>query len=64
MNNKIKCTLNLAISAFSLYIGLSGAIAIFPQFGYIKAEELESDFHNVLDRNGNRIEKFIFNKGL
>lgn len=54
----------LGISAFSLYIGISGAIAIFPQTGFIHYSALEKEFHNLKNKNGEKIEYFAFNKGL
>jgi len=45
-------------------VGLSGAIAIFPQTGSIHYSQLEKEFHNLKNKNGNKIEYFTFNKGL
>jgi len=56
--------MNKAIAAFSLYVGLSGSIAIFPQTGYIHYSDLEKEFHNLKNKKGNKIEYFAFNKGL
>jgi len=37
---------------------------MYPQIGTIKAEELEPEYHNIKNKNGELIKEFKFNKGL
>jgi hypothetical protein len=39
-------------------------IALFPQVASIKSKDLEIEFQNKKDNNGNNIEKYYYNKGL
>jgi hypothetical protein len=38
--------------------------AFFPQTAQFRAEELEPQFHNVVDSKGERVKVFYTNKGL
>ncbi|CAI2373929.1 unnamed protein product [Moneuplotes crassus] len=53
-----------SICALALGLSLPAAIALFPQEGKIKAENLEPEFHNLKDSHGKIVEEFYFNKGL
>eukprot|EP00049_Salpingoeca_infusionum_P019080 m.360091 g.360091 ORF g.360091 m.360091 type:complete len:331 (+) comp18882_c0_seq1:369-1361(+) len=44
--------------------GLPFAIALFPQEGTIAASEMEPQYQNLKDAQGNAIDTFYFNKGL
>ncbi|KRX08479.1 hypothetical protein PPERSA_12960 [Pseudocohnilembus persalinus] len=54
--------LNTAIGSFSLYLGLTYALAIYPQNVIVKANQLEPYFQNLTNKNGKQIEYFTFNK--
>lgn len=54
----------LAAITAALCIALPGAIAIFPQRLELDTHSLEPEFHNLLDKEGNKITKLYSNKGL
>jgi sideroflexin-5 len=47
-----------------LYLAVPVGIAMFPQKGSINAEDLEPEFQNIKDANGQMIRVFNYNKGL
>jgi len=47
-----------------LWMALPLAIALFPQQSSIHVEKLEEKFKNMKDKEGKKIERFYFNKGL
>ncbi|KAF2078663.1 hypothetical protein CYY_000034 [Polysphondylium violaceum] len=59
-----KLPLNLAIIGAIFNTSLPAAIALFPQESTISAKDLEPQFQNLKDKNGNPITEFIYNKGL
>ena len=40
------------------------SLAIYPSVDSIKTEEIEDEFKNLKDREGNHIDRFYFYKGL
>lgn len=48
----------------SFGFGLPFAIAVFPQYGSIGADEVEEKFHGAIDADGKVIQSFKYNKGL
>ncbi|EGC37114.1 hypothetical protein DICPUDRAFT_77275 [Dictyostelium purpureum] len=61
---KVKMPLNLAVIAAIFNTSLPAAIAMFPQESTISAKDLEPEFRNIKDKNGEIINEFIYNKGL
>ena len=49
---------------FELYFAVPFAIGAYPQYGNLRAEELEEEFRNLRYPNGDPVKEFIFNKGL
>lgn len=47
-----------------IWAALPAAIGLFPQVSAINVSTMESKFHNLNDRNGNKINTLYFNKGL
>jgi hypothetical protein len=47
-----------------MWIGVSSAISVFPQFNYIPASLLEEEFKNMRNSRGELIKEFAYNKGL
>mmetsp|Transcript_22200 Transcript_22200/g.25018 ORF Transcript_22200/g.25018 Transcript_22200/m.25018 type:complete len:327 (+) Transcript_22200:57-1037(+) len=45
-------------------VGLSGSVALFPQFGELDVKEMEPQFQNLKDKDGNAITKLHYNKGI
>lgn len=60
----LKTSLEIFFIAMELYAAVPLGIAVYPQQGMIKASELEPEFRNILDGNGNVMREFYFNKGL
>jgi hypothetical protein len=54
----------IAIVTLCLWGALPAAVAIFPQKGVIDADKVEEGFRNLMDKKGQRIEKFTYNKGI
>lgn len=54
----------LTVVTLCLWGALPGAIALFPQKGTISADQVEGAFKNLTDRDGNRIERFTYHKGI
>ena len=48
----------------SLLVGLPSAVALFPQQASIHVDKLEPYFHNLTDKQGNKITTVYFNRGL
>ncbi|EGG25316.1 sideroflexin [Cavenderia fasciculata] len=59
-----KMPINLAVIAAIFNSSLPAAIAMFPQESSISASDLEPQFRDLKDKNGNIIKEFIYNKGL
>ncbi|KAF1334752.1 hypothetical protein FI667_g1677, partial [Globisporangium splendens] len=54
----------LTVLTLCLWGALPAAVALFPQNGTIAAIDVEEQFRNLTDKQGNRIEKFTYNKGI
>lgn len=63
-NKMVSILLEGSLCAMALGISLPIAIALFPQEGSVKSEDLEEQFHDLKDAHGNSITQFYFNKGL
>ncbi|KYQ94203.1 sideroflexin [Tieghemostelium lacteum] len=61
---KVKMPLNLAVIGVIFNTSLPAAIAMFPQESVISVDNLEPEFKNLKDKNGNPITELIYNKGL
>eukprot|EP00041_Stephanoeca_diplocostata_P041499 m.1644070 g.1644070 ORF g.1644070 m.1644070 type:complete len:335 (-) comp61098_c0_seq1:60-1064(-) len=61
---KLRLPVNAVACVGAFLIGLPVAISLFPQEGTIAAAELEPEFRDLKDRNGNTVAKFTYNKGL
>eukprot|EP01132_Coremiostelium_polycephalum_P005075 gene5075-6317_t len=59
-----KLPLNLAVIGIIFNSSLPAAIAMFPQESTIDSKDLEPEFQNLKDKNGNLITEFTYNKGL
>jgi hypothetical protein len=55
---------NLTLITVCLYIGLGPAIALFPQIGSLSTDNMEAEFHNLVDSRGRAITQLYYNKGL
>lgn len=55
---------NKGICAAAMWLGVSSAISVFPQFNYISASMLEEEFKNMRNSKGEIIKEFAYNKGL
>ncbi|CAD8179945.1 unnamed protein product [Paramecium pentaurelia] len=60
----IGLALDLSLSGFFLYCGLSVGIGIFPQYLKVNPTDLESQYQNLTNSKGNKIKTIVFNKGL
>lgn len=56
--------MRVAVVTLCLWGALPAAVALFPQTGSILAEQVEGAFHHLTDKQGNRIERFNYNKGI
>ena len=56
--------LEIFVLACSLFIALPLSVAIFPQNGSLKAEDMEEGFKTLKRRNGEPVQIYNFNKGL
>ena len=54
----------IVVGAYSLYLGLTYALAIFPQMSKVHVSKLEPNFQNLKNKKGEKIEILAFNKGL
>lgn len=54
----------LAVVTLCLWGALPAAVALFPQKGSISADQVEDVFKHLQDREGKRIERFTYNKGI
>ncbi|KAH8920161.1 tricarboxylate carrier [Atractiella rhizophila] len=61
---KIHTLANLGLITSSLFFFLPPAIAFFPQRGSVKVKNLEEHFHDLTNKDGEKIEKVEYNKGL
>jgi hypothetical protein len=63
-NFYLKTLLEVSFISLELYVAVPLGIALYPQQGRIKIEDLEPEFKNLKNENGIAIKEFIFNKGL
>ncbi len=63
-NFYLRTLLEVTFIAMELYVALPLGIAIYPQRGAIKASDIEEEFRNIKDFEGQPIHNFYFNKGL
>ncbi|KAH8555978.1 Tricarboxylate/iron carrier [Umbelopsis sp. PMI_123] len=56
--------INLGLIGLSLMTALPAAIAVFPQRGSLKAENMEEEFRNIRDKDGKKLNTLFYNKGL
>jgi hypothetical protein len=43
---------------------MPSAVALFPQMGSISADSVEEEFRSRVDRHGQPIRHFVYNKGI
>lgn len=55
---------NIGLIFVTALVALPPALAIFPQREIVSPQRLEEKFHNLKDKNGNKIEKVEFNRGI
>jgi len=60
----LKTLVEATLIAGELYLAVPIGIAMFPQKGTIRAEDLEEEFQQLKNKNGQLIREFHFNKGL
>ena len=63
-NFYLKTMLEIALISCELYIAAPFAVSIYPQTATIKNTELEPEFQNLRNTQGEVIREFVFNKGL
>lgn len=55
---------NIGLIFVTALVALPPALAVFPQREIMATEELEKEFHNLKDKNGNKIDQVEFNRGI
>jgi tricarboxylate carrier len=63
-SNKLKMLLEIGIIYLSLQGALPAALAVFPQTAKFNVKDLEPQFQNLKDVNGNKVSYVYANKGL
>jgi hypothetical protein len=63
-NFYMRTLLEISFISFELYVALPMGIAIYPQRGRVNANNLEEEFRNLVNENGQAVREFVFNKGL
>ncbi|ETP22632.1 hypothetical protein F441_04132 [Phytophthora nicotianae CJ01A1] len=59
-----KLAAELAVLTMCLWGAMPSAVALFPQMGTISADSVEEEFRSRVDRHGQPIRHFIYNKGI
>ncbi|CAI5719050.1 unnamed protein product [Peronospora destructor] len=59
-----KLAAELVVLTLCLWGAMPSAVALFPQMGTISADNLEEEFQSRLDRHGQPIRHFLYNKGI
>ncbi|KAG6576568.1 Mitochondrial Tricarboxylate Carrier (MTC) Family [Phytophthora cinnamomi] len=59
-----KLAAELVVLTLCLWGAMPSAVALFPQMGTISADSVEEEFRSRVDRNGQPIRHFIYNKGI
>ena len=60
----IRNCMELSFCTASLLIGLPMSVALYKQQSCIKAEDLETKFQTLMDKEGKPVKEFYFNRGL
>lgn len=55
---------NIGLIFVTALVALPPALAVFPQREIMATEKLEKEFHNLKDKNGNKIDQVEFNRGI
>eukprot|EP00331_Platyophrya_macrostoma_P029838 CAMPEP_0176454680 /NCGR_PEP_ID=MMETSP0127-20121128/30118_1 /TAXON_ID=938130 /ORGANISM="Platyophrya macrostoma, Strain WH" /LENGTH=295 /DNA_ID=CAMNT_0017844057 /DNA_START=105 /DNA_END=992 /DNA_ORIENTATION=- len=55
---------NSALAGIALWVALPLSIGLFPQEGRIHYSKLEAQFHDLKNSKGEKVEYFVFNRGL
>ena len=63
-NFYLKTLVEILAICFELYFAVPFAIGAYPQYGHLRADEVEEEFRNLRYPNGDPVKDFIFNKGL
>ena len=63
-NRFLRGALELSCVFGHCYLAVPLSVAMFPKFSKIAAKELEPQFHDIKDKDGERIKEFIYNKGM
>ena len=63
-NPRLRILLEVSCVYAALAVALPSTLAMFPPTTTFKAEDLEVEFHNLKDKNGQRVEYLIANKGM
>ncbi|CAH0518467.1 unnamed protein product [Peronospora belbahrii] len=59
-----KLTAELVVLTLCLWGAMPSAVALFPQTGTISASSIEEEFQSRVDRHGQPIRHFMYNKGI
>ena len=57
-------TLQMSLFFLELYFAVPVGIALYPQFGTVKAVDIEPHIRDWKDENGKQVQEFMYNKGL
>lgn len=60
----IQTLVNLGLITVTSFAVLPFALAVFPQRQEISVKKLETELHDKVDKNGEKIEKVFFNRGM
>ena len=60
----LRVATEIGVVAFSLWIALPISVSLFPQKGEILARDVEQEFQQLKNKNGELIERYYYNKGL
>ena len=63
-NKAGKLSIEITLMILYLYLAAPLGLALYPQQGLIQAADLEQEFQQVRDAEGNQITEFVYNKGL
>ena len=59
-----KFSIELSVLCLELYFAVPLGLAFYPRQGTVAAKDIEPEFSEVKDDQGNLITEFVFNKGL
>ena len=60
----LKLSVEISLLVLELYFAVPLGLALFPQYGTLNSSELEPEFQNIKNKQGDVIKEFVFNKGL